>query len=172
MTYSPEDANPIYYSDLNSINDAGLEVMLALYKFWGLSGSLASGSVKFSTGPYDNRFQNPQVVVTSMGCDRTTPLCIGSTGSYYQDFEQLKIDIFVRTSTDSNTSIGSAKNNLRLMRQEVDRLLRSGSRFNNSTDERFIIIDEWKRLDLANAVPPIMRIQEKVLLIKTFKGVT
>lgn len=171
MAFDPHVFNPIYFTFLDATADPSLEIMLVLREVWGLSGSLASGSIKFSTGPYDNRFQAPQIVVTPMTSDKTMPMSMGSTASYYQDTENIKIDIYVRPSSDSNSSFGSAKNTLSLVKNEVERIIRSGSRFNTSTEERLLVLNKWIRTDLMGVTPPILKISNTITMLKTFKGV-
>ena len=126
---------------------------------WSLSGSEFTGSaIQFSTGWYTDAIQFPQITVTSQPGGVAGILECGPT-PLYGISEILSINIWVRPDSESNKSIGSAKNKEYVFRREVNRILRSGSHISTgSNSEEFLIWNRWRRLDELNRQPvPIIR---------------
>lgn len=139
--------------------DPILNVMLTLKNNWSLTDSgLSTSNIAFTTGWYDNNVSIPQVTV-NLGSIGGTLIECGPT-PMYQMADMIHIDIWVRPSSDSNKSLGSAKNQEYKLRKEVERILRSGSRISQGTgNEEFVAINNWSRTIDYSVRPVLLRSQ-------------
>ncbi len=153
--------------------DPVLEIFLLIKNNWSLTGDLATGSISWSTGFYDSALESPQIVVTQTSGDKSEPLSMGSSGSFYRDTDIVNVGIWVRPVQDSNTSFGWAKNATYKMRKEVERIVRSGSNLGQDVNGyyRFAFLGTWKRFPSLDKRPVLLNDTLPVNIVKTVKGV-
>ena len=139
------------------IIDPILDVMLLLKNGWGLTDSgISPSDITFTTGWFNQNIIMPQISVTQIRKNQTIMEC-GSAPLYYYN-PILAVNIWVRPSSDSNKSIGSAKHTEYVIRKEVERIIRSGSHIGNvDNKEEFIYIGRWRRLDEMDTRSIILR---------------
>ncbi len=140
-----------------------LLLLLSLLKDnWSLTESgLSSSDIKFSTGWYNSSIQMPQITITPAS-SRKFLLTVGDK-PLYQFQDTILINIWVRPKQDSNTSLGWAKHAEYEIRQEVERILRSGSRLpTKTTKEQFMYLGRWRTLDETDKRPVLLRSQLEV----------
>lgn len=128
--------------------DPTLSVLLLIKNGWSLSSTgLTSSDIVYSTGWYTETLAFPQITVTSQPGGSYLPMEAGPTPLYYFE-EIISINIWVRPDSESNKSLGSAKNKEYAMRREVNRILRSGSHISTGSNaEEFLFLRRWRRLD-------------------------
>ena len=156
-----------------SVLDPVLEIMVKLRNSWTLTGTLATGSLKFSTDHYDNNIQFPQVVISEFREIASPPLSTGHSDAYYNDTNILFINVWNRPSQDSNTSRGKTKNDHYQIRKEIQRIIRSGSSLGADTDGniRHMYIGEWKKMPRIGERPLLLHSYVDLRIDKTSKGV-
>jgi hypothetical protein len=118
----------------------------------------------------------PQIVILPIGGSASPPLSMGSSDAIYQDFPTIGFHIYVRPKTDSNSSIGWAKNAIYRMRRETERILRSGSVTQSIYDDdglqKWIQLIGWDRKDDLNVRPvPLFQMFGAARIIKYKKGI-
>ena len=136
--------------------DPILLLMLLLKNSWSLTGDLTGSSVKFGTRLYDLNVQLPQICVRPVGGTQTITETGYNPTIFYKD--NVAVGVWVRPSSDSGKSIGSAKNASYQMRREVERII-SGSRLSGSSASQppFIVIGgRWRNLDRTSLRSPIL----------------
>ncbi len=171
MSFDIADFDPTDFVCFDDATDPIVEIMLTMKDLWGLTGDLSTGSVVFGTRFYDKNVMFPQLVVLPLGGSPTPPLSIGSTDAFYKSQPTIGVNIYVRPKQDSNTSLGWAKNTIYQLRKESERILRSGSQFNNETENRAIFLVGWDRKDDLNVRPPLLQLFGKCIVVKYVKGV-
>jgi len=82
-------------------------------------------NVKFTTGWYQEQLGTPQISITPL-VEPFRMISIGSSPTYFVN-RIMQLHIWVRPPTESNTSLGRAKDARYQIAQEVERILRSGS---------------------------------------------
>jgi hypothetical protein len=136
--------------------DPVLLMMLLLKNSWALSGDLTGSSIKFGTRLYDQNVQLPQVCVRPLGGSQTITETGYNPTIFYKD--SVAVGVWVRPSSDSGKSLGSAKNISYQMRREVERIV-SGSQLSGSSASQppFIVIGgRWRNMDRTNTRSPIL----------------
>ena len=170
MSFLIDDFDPIDFVFMDPAGDMCIELMLILKEKWNLSGDLGSVSVRFSTRLYDESILFPQIVVSPLGGDASQPIDLGSSEATYPDRQLFGIDVWVRPKQDSAASIGWAKNAVYKLRKESERILLSGSRLNSDTEDKFLYLIGWDRLDNLTTRPPIFHLAGKAYVVKFIKG--
>ena len=136
--------------------DPIIQTLTLLKNGWSSTSSgIQTSEFFFSTGWYDAQIGLPQITITPVTTLGSLVEC-GSTPTYqFQDI--ISINIWVRPDSDSNKSLGSAKNTEYQLRTEVDRIIKSGSHISSGTDESSIYSSGWKNMDELNIRPVILR---------------
>ena len=144
------------------IRDPVLNVMLLLKNKWSLTESGVSASdLVFTTGWFDSSLVLPQITITSAYNRKAVMEC--GDKPLYQYEDTLHVNIWVRPLQDSGRSLGQAKHVEYILRQEVERILRSGSHIGitwageSVNVEEFVYIGRWRKLDEINLRPPLLR---------------
>ena len=139
--------------------DPVISVLTLLKNQWSLSDSDTTGSaIKFSTGWYDGSIIQPQISVRPAGGTHT----LLSLGTYpnspvYLHTDTVSINVWVRPKQDSNTSIGWAKSTIYKLKEEIDKLLISGSHLDTEDYETYGIPRTWRVLDDTAVRPVVFR---------------
>jgi hypothetical protein len=128
---------------------------------WGLAGDLSSGNIRFTTGPYQEQFQTPQVSVTPL-VEPYRTMNIGVSPTYYSQ-RKIRIDIWVKPKSDSNTSLGWAKNTRWQIEQEVERIIRTNA--TNILGIGFAKMEQFVEREDLKTRPPILNVNTRVNLI-------
>jgi hypothetical protein len=136
--------------------------MLLLKNKWSLTESgLTPSDIVFTTGWYDNNVVLPQITITPAYNRKWLMEC--GDKPLYQHENTLHLNIWVRPKSDSGQSLGQAKHCEYIMRQEVERILRSGSRIAvnwigiPTNVEEFVYVGKWRRMDETKLRLPILR---------------
>ena len=136
--------------------DPILQTLILLKNGWSyVQSGIQTSEFQFSTGWYDQNIGLPQITITPVTVLGSLIEC-GPTPTYqFQDI--ISINIWVSPDSDSNKSLGGAKNMEYQLRTEVDRIIKSGSHISSGTDESFIYSSGWRNMDELNTRPIILR---------------
>ncbi len=136
--------------------DPILQTLILLKNGWSSTKSgISTSELLFSTGWYNSSIGLPQISVTPVTVLGALIEC-GPTPTYqFQDI--ISVNIWVRPDSDSNKSLGSAKNMEYKVRTEVDRIIKSGSHISSGENESFIYSSGWRIMDETNIRPIILR---------------
>lgn len=139
------------------IRDPILNIMLLLKNNWNLSESgVSSSDITFSTGWYDNNLVTPQITVTPAYNRKA----IQETGDkpLYKFEDTSFVNVWVRPKTESGKSLGWAKHADYVIREEVARILRTGSHIGvEDHNQEFMFMGPWRRLDETDVRPIVLR---------------
>jgi hypothetical protein len=136
--------------------DPILQTLILIKNGWSSTESgINLSEIQFSTGWYDSKIGMPQITITPVTSLGSLIEC-GPIPTYqFQDM--ISINIWVRPDSDSNKSLGSAKNIEYQLRTEVDRIIKSGSHISSGNDESFIYSYGWKTIDELDTRPILLR---------------
>lgn len=153
--------DPYYIS--GQIMDLRIILLRLIKNSWSLTDTgLTASDITFSTGWYSDNISMPQIVITSNVANRSVLTC-GDSPLYFYG-QRANIDIWVRPTSDSGQSLGSAKNAEYKIRREVERILRSGSRVGTQyNNEEFIYLGRRRLLDELNRRPPLLRSRLEII---------
>ena len=135
--------------------------MSILKSNWSLTGDLAINNIKFTTGPYQEQLQTPQISVTPL-VEPYRTMNIGSRPTYYSQ-RKIRIDVWVKPKSDSNTSLGWAKNARWQIRQEIERIIRTHA--TNIPGIGFAKMEQFVERENLKTKPALLNINARVNLI-------
>ena len=151
--------------------DSTILLLVKLKNQWTLSGSgFDTGSLLFTTNWYSENVVLPQITITSNN-SVLAPFETGPNPVYFGQ-ETFFINVWYRPPTDSGTNYGYAKNAIFQIKNEVERIIRSGSVFNDttgpatSTGYKYFSISGWNTLNDLTVRPAIFRVMSKVKVEK------
>lgn len=134
--------------------DPSLALLLYLKNSWSLIGLASGSNISFNTGWYNSEITQPIQVTIIPTRSSWTPINLNNFRYMLHDTYQ--IDLWVRPDPgSSNRALGEAKDALWKMRDEVSRLLHTGSK--GLRDIHYISIIGWTRNDDITQRPVIMR---------------
>lgn len=136
--------------------DPIIQTLTLLKNGWSsIESGINLSEIQFSTGWYNSKIGMPQITITPVISLGSLIEC-GSTPTYqFQDM--ISINIWVRPDSDSNKSIGQAKDMEYKIRTEVDRIIKSGSHISSDVEESFIYSSGWKTIDELDTRPILLR---------------
>jgi hypothetical protein len=151
--------------------DSTLILLIRLKNQWTLTGSgFDTGSLVFTTNWYSENVVVPQITISPFD-SQMRPIETGPDPAYFGE-ETFYINVWYRPPTDSGTSYGYAKNAIFQIKNEVERIIRSGSLFNDtsgpstSVGQKFFSIGGWKTMNDTSIRPAIFRVMSKVKVEK------
>jgi hypothetical protein len=151
--------------------DSTIILLVRLKNQWALTGSgLDTGSLLFTTNWYSENVVVPQVTISSFD-SQLGPVETGPNPIYFGQ-ETFYVNIWYRPPTDSGTNYGFAKNAIFQIKNEVERIIRSGSVFNDttgpitSTGFKYFSIGGWKTMNDTTVRPVLFRVMSKVKVEK------
>ena len=147
--------------------DSTILLLIKLKNQWSLTSSgFGTGSLLFTTNWFSENVVLPQITITPNDLN-LTPVEMGSNPTYFGQ-EIFFVNIWYRPPTDSGTSYGYAKNAIFQIKNEVARIIRSGSVFNDttgpatSTGYKYYSITGWNTMNDTTVRPAIFRVMSKV----------
>lgn len=153
--------------------DLPLLTMVTLMNNWGLTGDLAKSTtttgsgVKFNTRWYDQSIAFPQVYIIPAGSYNPTIMECGSNPTY-KHADRIRVGVAVRPKQESNTSLGWAKNAVFSIKNEVDRILESGSTLSSGGINFFLSLGAWRVLDNIGMSRPVVLREEREITVNYF----
>jgi hypothetical protein len=133
---------------------------------WGLTGDLTGSNIRFTTGNYEAQLQMPQVSVTPL-VEPYRPMNIGPSPTYLSQ-RKIRIDVWVKPKSDSNTSLGWAKNARWQIEQEIERIIRTNAV--NIPGIGFAKLEQFVERENLKTRPPILNVNTRVNLIAFERG--
>ena len=135
------------------MQDPLITLYSALKNNWSLTGDLAPDKVRFSTGWYDDEFEDLQVTITE-AYSRDQPFELGyGTVRVYGAYQ---VDIWVKASRVTGSGPGKAKDSKWKMRDEVKKIFKAN--LTGLTDLEYVVLDQVGRdLDELDRAPPLLR---------------